>query len=76
MTVEVMEGKIYRVVRDKGFFFVRMLNGSDWFAHRTELRDGWTFQDLHEGMTVSFTPVPDAPKGKRATDVHVLYNGE
>lgn len=71
-TTQHIDGKIQRIVSDKGFFFIRTPDGRDWFGHRTELRDGWTFQDIREGMIVSFLPVPAAPKGPRATEIYVM----
>lgn len=68
---ETLTGKIYRVVSDKGFCFVRTPGGKDWFLHRSELRNV-AFTDLAEGMAVEFSPVPDAPKGPRAVDARVV----
>ena len=64
-------GKIYRLTK-KGFFFVRTEDGKDWFCHRTELEDGLHMDSLTVGMDVEFQPVPDAPKGPRATSITVL----
>ena len=65
-------GKIQRIAVQKGFFFVRDESGHDYFCHRSELRDGWRFEALAEGMDVEFLPVADAPKGPRATDMKIL----
>ena len=65
-------GKVLRIMREKGFFFARTPDGKDWFCHRSELRGGWTFDALGEGMEVEFLPVPDALKGPRATEITVL----
>lgn len=66
-----LTGKIYRLVRDRGFGFLRTDDGRDWFFHRSELRNT-TFENVAEGMQAEFLPVPDAPKGARATEIHVL----
>ena len=67
-------GKILRIAKDeqghsKGFAFARTPDGTDWFLHRTELRNA-TFDELSEGMAVEFVPV-QAAKGPRATDCYV-----
>ena len=64
-------GKIYRIVKDKGFGFLRTEDGHDWFFHRSEIRNT-TFDTLVEGMEAEFLPVPAAPKGPRAPEIHVL----
>jgi cold shock CspA family protein len=63
---------IQRISVAKGFFFVRDDAGHDYFCHRSEIQGGWRFDALAEGMAVEFLPVPDAPKGPRATDLRVL----
>jgi CspA family cold shock protein len=60
-------GTIKRLVRDRGFGFIRDDNGQEWFFHRSSVRDG-TFDQLNEGQRVSFEEEPSA-KGPRAGDV-------
>lgn len=72
VTPERITGKIYRIVVDKGFFFVRTADNKDWFIHRSELRGGWKFDALAEGMDVEFCPITDYPKGLRGTEAQVL----
>lgn len=67
-----MVGKVMRVVRDKGFGFVRADSEQiDRFVHMSALRGGATFEQLQEGARVQFTPVEGA-KGPRAEDVFML----
>ena len=63
-------GKIYRVVKDKGYAWIRTPERIDYFLHRTELRN-IPFESLVEGNDAEFTPVETA-KGPRATEVYVL----
>jgi cold shock protein len=60
-------GSIKRLVRDRGFGFIRDDNGLEWFFHRTAVTDG-TFDQLNEGQRVSFEEEPSA-KGPRAGNV-------
>ncbi len=67
-----MIGTVKRVVRDKGFAFVRADSEAiDRFAHMSALRGGATFEQVTEGARVEFQPV-EGPKGPRAEDVFVL----
>ena len=60
-------GSIKRLVRDRGFGFIRDDNGLEWFFHRTAVADG-TFDQLNEGQRVTFEEEPSA-KGPRAGNV-------
>ena len=60
-------GTIKRLVRDRGFGFIRDDGGQEWFFHRSAVRDG-TFDQLNEGQRVSFEEEPSS-KGPRAADV-------
>jgi CspA family cold shock protein len=60
-------GTIKRLVRDRGFGFIRDDNGQEWFFHRSAVRDG-VFDQLNEGQRVSFEEEPSA-KGPRAGNV-------
>ncbi len=61
-----MQGTIKRVVRDKGFGFIRDDRGREFFFHRSAV-DG-NFDQLDEGQTVTFEEEPSA-KGPRAGSV-------
>ena len=60
-------GVIKRLVRDRGFGFIRDDNGQEWFFHRSDVQDG-SFDGLNEGERVSFEEEPSA-KGPRAGNV-------
>jgi CspA family cold shock protein len=62
-----MHGTIKRVIRDRGFGFVRTAEGQEVFFHRSSLK-GLTFEDLKEGDSVELE-VERGDKGPRATDV-------
>ena len=59
-------GTIKRLVRDRGFGFIKDDSGQEWFFHRSAV-DG-NFDDLTEGQRVSFEEEPSA-KGPRAGSV-------
>ena len=46
-------GTIKRLVRDRGFGFIRDDNGQEWFFHRSAVTDG-SFDHLNEGQRVAF----------------------
>ena len=60
-------GTIKRIVRDRGFGFLRDEAGQDWFFHRSGVSSG-EFEKLAEGQRVSFEEEP-SPKGPRATNI-------
>jgi cold shock protein len=60
-------GIIKRLVRDRGFGFIRDDNGQEWFFHRSAVHDG-SFDGLNEGERVNFEEEPSA-KGPRAGNV-------
>ena len=62
------EGKIVRLVRDRGFGFIRMESGSDIFFHRSATEV--PFEELHEGEPVTFDVEPDT-RGRGNRAVHV-----
>ena len=62
------QGTIKRVVKDKGFGFIRDDHGNDYFFHRSSV-DG-DFTRLNEGQQVAFEE-EDSPKGPRAGNVRV-----
>ena len=61
-------GTIKRVVKDKGFGFIRDDRGQEYFFHRSSV-DG-DFMRLVEGQRVAFEEEPSA-KGPRAGRVRV-----
>ena len=60
-------GTITRLVRDKGFGFIRDSAGREYFFHRSSLRGG-SFETLREGQTGDFE-VGQSDRGPRAEDV-------
>jgi len=47
------QGKIRRLITDRGFGFIRTAQGTDLFFHRSELQ-GVQFATLREGQEVEF----------------------
>ena len=62
-----MQGTIKRVIRDRGFGFIRSAEGQEVFFHRSGLQ-GLNFDDLKEGDNVDFE-VERGDKGPRAVNV-------
>lgn len=65
-------GTIKRLVRDRGFGFVKDSDGStEYFFHRSSVGPHPTaFDSMNEGDQVSFV-LGDSPKGPRAESVQV-----
>lgn len=61
------EGRIKKIIPDRGFGFVRADDGNEIFFHRTELTLV-DFDRLEEGQVVEFDIV-DSPKGPRARNL-------
>jgi CspA family cold shock protein len=64
---DVANGTIKRLVRDRGFGFIRDDGGQEWFFHRSSVKAG-SFDQLNEGQRVSFDEEPSA-KGPRAGNI-------
>lgn len=60
-------GTIKRLVRDRGFGFIRDDGGQEWFFHRSAVHEV-SFDELKEGQRVNFDEEP-SPKGPRAGNV-------
>ena len=60
-------GVIRRLVRDRGFGFIKSDDGQDLFFHRSELQ-GVTFDSLQEGQSVEFEK-GEGPKGPKAINI-------
>ena len=54
-------GTIKRLVRDRGFGFIRDEGGQEWFFHRSSVQGN--FDQFTEGQRVSFDEEP-SPKGR------------
>ena len=62
-------GEIVRLVRDRGFGFIRVADGREIFFHASGTV-GIPFDDLQEGQRVTFSVGQDARgRGERAVDV-------
>jgi len=62
-----MQGTIKRVIRDRGFGFIRTADGQEVFFHRTSLQQ-MSFEALREGENVEFE-LERGEKGPRAKSV-------
>jgi CspA family cold shock protein len=62
-----MQGTIKRVIRDRGFGFIRTNDGQEVFFHRSSLHQ-LSFDGLKEGETVEFE-IEQGEKGPRAANV-------
>ena len=62
-----MKGTIKRIIRVRGFGFIRSTDGQEVFFHRNGLQQ-MDFDGLKEGATVEFE-VEQSEKGPRATNV-------
>jgi CspA family cold shock protein len=67
----VNQGTIVRLVRDRGFGFIRMGNGQEVFFHATGMA-GFPFDNLVEGQNVTFDIEQDTRgRGQRAVNVRI-----
>lgn len=64
------EGKIKKVIADKGFGFIEGDGGNDLFFHHSEIQDN-RIEDLQIGQRVSYE-AGHGPKGPRAEKVRLL----
>lgn len=63
-----MTGTIKRLVRDKGFGFIKGEGDEEYFFHKSGLARGLDFDTLAEGERVKFEQ-EKGPKGPRAERV-------
>ncbi|MFQ6103278.1 MAG: cold-shock protein [Candidatus Glassbacteria bacterium] len=63
-------GKIKRLIRDRGFGFIRDADGREVFFHQSSLVDT-EFEAVNEGQEVEFE-VEKSAKGPRAINVHII----
>jgi len=64
------QGKIKRLVSDRGFGFIEGEQGDDLFFHHSEVQ-GATIEELREGQMVEYE-VGQGKKGPCATLIRVL----
>jgi cold shock protein len=64
-------GVVARLIRDRGFGFIRAQDGSEIFFHPSTLPQG-TFDTLAEGQDVEYEPDTDTRgRGERAKNVRL-----
>lgn len=63
------QGKIKKLVADRGFGFVES-GRNDMFFHHSDV-EGVSFDDLREGQTLEYE-IGQGPKGPRATNVRLV----
>ncbi len=69
-----MEGKIKKIIRERGFGFISAQDGREIFFHRSAL-EGIDFDALEEGNSVEFN-VERGPKGPRAVNMRMVSQGK
>lgn len=62
-------GKVKRVVSEKGFGFIEAADGGEYFFHQSACQ-GVRFDELREGQSVTFDK-SQGPKGPRAENVRL-----
>jgi CspA family cold shock protein len=67
-------GQIKRLVRDRGFGFIRPEGASEDIFFHSSAVSGVLFDQLNEGQNVEFDREPDPrdPKRSRAVNIHVV----
>jgi CspA family cold shock protein len=65
-----MHGSIVRLVRDRGFGFIKAENGTEVFFHATGVTGSTPYDNLEEGQRVSYEKEQDSRgRGERAVNV-------
>ena len=67
--MNTLQGKVKRLVSDKGFGFLQAADGTEYFFHQSACVDA-AFATLREGQTVTFQK-GQGPKGPRAENVRL-----
>jgi len=65
-----LKGTIKKIIRDRGFGFIKAEDGREIFFHRSAL-EGIDFETLEEGNNVEFNS-ERGPKGPRAVDIKII----
>jgi cold shock protein len=66
-------GKIKKMVRDRGFGFIRGEDGKEVFFHRSGM-NGSDYDSMDEGQTVEYV-IQEGPRGARAEYVKAVVEG-
>ena len=65
-----MQGTIVRLVRDRGFGFIKAENGTEVFFHATGVTGSTPYDNLVEGQTVTYEKEQDSRgRGERAVNI-------
>ena len=65
----MQRGTVVRLIRDRGFGFLRLEDGSEVFFHHSSMNPG-EFDALHEGQELEFSIEQDPRgRGSRAANV-------
>ncbi len=68
-----MQGSIVRLVRDRGFGFIKAENGSEVFFHASGVKGMTPYDNLEEGQMVSYEKEQDSRgRGERAINVQAV----
>ena len=67
----VMQGTIQTMRTERGFGFIRDIEGSDVFFHHTSIAQPDRFDALEVGMVVEFE-LESSPRGPRAAKIRVV----
>jgi cold shock CspA family protein len=62
-------GRIVRLLIGQGHGFIRLANDREAFFHRSDLREGTSFNEFSVGDTVRFELLEDQVSGPRAVQV-------
>lgn len=62
-------GRIIRLLVGQGHGFIRVANDREVFFHRSDVREGTSFNDFVVGTTVTFELLEDRVSGARALRV-------
>jgi cold shock CspA family protein len=66
-----MTGTVIRILLNRGFGFVRGMDGLSYFMHAKDVSPRVAFDTMHEGQRVEFTPQPGGDRGPRAIEIKV-----
>lgn len=64
-----MNGQVVRILKDKGFGFIRGENNTEYFFHQSAVKNA-KFMDIKEGQDVKFED-SEGSKGPRAENIFV-----
>lgn len=64
------QGRIKKLVKDRGYGFIRDDDGKELFFHRSQVQTPASFEGLGEEQPVEFD-LEESPKGPRAVNVRV-----